>query len=109
MSFAPMVGEFDGKNHIGNLGSCRPVKNQKLRKAKKAEEEGVSERAGDADIAKLVLAFKDLLGDAVKDVKPSERLTDSAVCLVAGEGDMDLHLERMLKCRAILMYRVRAG
>jgi molecular chaperone HtpG len=24
-------------------------------------------------------------------------LTDSAVCLIAGEGDMDLHLERMLK------------
>ena len=27
----------------------------------------------------------------------SERLTDSAVCLVADEGDMDIHLERMLK------------
>ena len=27
----------------------------------------------------------------------SERLTDSAVCLVADEGDMDMHLERMLK------------
>ena len=72
------------KIHIGNLGSCRLVKNQTNFKSKKAEEEGVSERAGDADIAKLVLAFKDSLGDAVKDVKPSERLTDSAVCLVAG-------------------------
>ena len=27
----------------------------------------------------------------------SERLTDSAVCLVADEGDMDIHLERLLK------------
>ena len=37
------------------------------------------------------------LGDAVKDVRASERLTDSAVCLVADEGDMDMHLERLLK------------
>ncbi|MCG8354831.1 MAG: molecular chaperone HtpG, partial [Kiloniellales bacterium] len=27
----------------------------------------------------------------------SQRLTDSAVCLVADEGDMDIHLERLLK------------
>ena len=37
------------------------------------------------------------LGDAVKDVRGSDRLTDSAVCLVADEGDMDMHLERLLK------------
>jgi molecular chaperone HtpG len=30
-------------------------------------------------------------------VRLSERLTDSAVCLVADEGDMDMHLERLLK------------
>ena len=55
------------------------------------------EKAPEADIAKLVLAFKDALGEAVKDVRASERLTESAVCLVAGDGDMDLHLERMLR------------
>ena len=37
------------------------------------------------------------LGDAVKDVRVSERLTDSAVCLVDDEGDMDIHLERLLR------------
>ena len=37
------------------------------------------------------------LKDAVKDVRPSERLTDSPVCLIADEGDMDMHLERLLK------------
>ena len=30
-------------------------------------------------------------------MRSSERLTDSAVCLVADEGDMDMHLERLLK------------
>jgi len=37
------------------------------------------------------------LGDAVKDVRASERLTTSAVCLVADKEDMDLHMERLLR------------
>jgi molecular chaperone HtpG len=45
----------------------------------------------------LVAMFQLTLKEAVKDVRPSERLIDSAVCLVADEGDMDMHLERMLK------------
>ena len=50
-----------------------------------------------AKLASLVAIFKLALGEAVKDVRGSERLTDSAVCLVADEGDMDMHLERLLK------------
>jgi molecular chaperone HtpG len=50
-----------------------------------------------AKLASLIAIFKLALGDAVKDVRGSERLTDSAVCLVADEGDMDMHLERLLK------------
>ena len=45
----------------------------------------------------LVAMFKLALADAVKDVRVSERLTDSAVCLVSDEGDMDMHLERLLR------------
>jgi len=41
--------------------------------------------------------LKQILGDAVKDVRESKRLTDSAVCLSAAEGDMDMHLERLLR------------
>ena len=50
-----------------------------------------------AKLASLIAIFKLALGDAVKDVRSSERLTDSAVCLVADEGDVDMHLERLLK------------
>jgi molecular chaperone HtpG len=50
-----------------------------------------------AKLASLVAIFKLALGEAVKDVRGSDRLTDSAVCLVADEGDMDMHLERLLK------------
>jgi molecular chaperone HtpG len=50
-----------------------------------------------AKLASLIAIFKLALGEAVKDVRGSERLTDSAVCLVADEGDLDMHLERLLK------------
>jgi len=45
----------------------------------------------------LIAALKLELGETVKDVRPSKRLTDSAVCLVADENDMDVNLERMLR------------
>ena len=51
----------------------------------------------DGAVASLIALFKLSLGDTVKDVRASNRLTDSAVCLVADEGDLDMHLERLLK------------
>lgn len=53
--------------------------------------------AQDAATATLIAALKTALGDAVKDVRVSDRLTDSAVCLVADDTGLDLHLERMLR------------
>lgn len=48
-------------------------------------------------VDRLVVVLKDVLKDAVKDVRISHRLTDSAVCLVTAEGDMDMYLERLLR------------
>jgi molecular chaperone HtpG len=50
-----------------------------------------------AGLDTLIASFKESLGAVVKDVRASERLTDSPVCLVADEGDMDMRLERLLK------------
>ena len=58
-----------------------------------AEDADAAGPGTDALIAFVKLALK----DEVKDVRASERLTDSPVCLVADEGDMDMHLERLLK------------
>jgi molecular chaperone HtpG len=60
---------------------------------KKTENEAHAAGATDALIALLKLTLK----DEVKDVRSSERLTESAVCLVADEHDPDMHLERLLK------------
>ena len=49
------------------------------------------------DISSLIALFKLTLGDSVRDVRASERLTESAVCLVADQEDMDLHMERLLR------------
>jgi molecular chaperone HtpG len=50
-----------------------------------------------ADISALVALLRLSLKDEVKDVRVSQRLTDSAVCLVADESDLDIHLERLLR------------
>jgi molecular chaperone HtpG len=50
-----------------------------------------------AESVKQFLAFlKNTLGDAVAEVRASERLTDSAVCLVAPESGPDRALEKLL-------------
>jgi molecular chaperone HtpG len=45
----------------------------------------------------LIERIKKALGEKVKDVRITQRLTESPVCLVADEHDMGMHLERLLK------------
>ncbi|MDX2144350.1 MAG: molecular chaperone HtpG [Rhodospirillaceae bacterium] len=53
--------------------------------------------AAEQAIKDLIEALKKSLGAAVADVRTTERLTGSPVCLVADTGGMSLHLARMLK------------
>ncbi|SOD94710.1 molecular chaperone HtpG [Caenispirillum bisanense] len=63
----------------------------------KAAEERKKDEAPREDLDSLVTLLKATLGTKVKDVRPSDRLTESPVCLVADEGDMPMHLERLLR------------
>ena len=45
----------------------------------------------------LLATLKDLLKNEISDVQISSRLTDSPVCLVAAEGEVDMNMERVLK------------
>jgi len=63
----------------------------------KSEDPEIQDKPEDADLSGLIAAIKSELGDAIKDVRPSKRLTDSPVCLIADDGDMDVNLERLLK------------
>ena len=53
-------------------------------------------RSTDEDDAAILKAVKDALGEQVSDVRASQRLTDSAACLVAGAQGRDRELERLL-------------
>lgn len=58
-----------------------------------AEEPATAKDALDA----LLAAMKAVFGDAVAEVRVSERLTASPVCLAAGDAGVSLHMERLLK------------
>ena len=87
----PSVGKYSEKDFqsITKGGAdLDKIKSNKKDKEKKKDNKNID---------KLLASIKVTLGDEVKEVKVSERLTDSAVCLVAGEGEMDMHLEKLLK------------
>ena len=67
-----------------DLGKLGGVDEEKRKEAEKAAE-GV------------VKKLKDLLGERVRDVRVSERLTDSPSCLVLDEHDMGMAMQRLLK------------
>jgi molecular chaperone HtpG len=54
------------------------------------------EKPAAVDDATIIATVKVALGERVSDVRASQRLTDSAACLVAGGGGPDRELERLL-------------
>ncbi|MDZ4099884.1 MAG: molecular chaperone HtpG [Methylophilaceae bacterium] len=60
--------------------------------AEKDEQKKVEDASKD-----LIEKIKKALGDKVKEVRVTHRLTDSPACLVAGEHDLSGNLERLLK------------
>jgi molecular chaperone HtpG len=86
-----VVPSYKGKNFVSITRGAVDLKKFK------SEEKEEAPKAGDGEIALLIQSFKNALGDAVKDVRTSDRMTLSAVCLVADENAPDLHLERILR------------
>lgn len=86
---------------IGYLGEYA---GKKLRHAGKGELAAAVDGA-DADLRKqadeaaqpLVKKLADLLGRRVGEVRVSHRLTESPSCIVLGEHDMALHMQRLLR------------
>ncbi len=88
-----MVPEFDGKPFQSvTRGALDLSLIPEVDPAAEAEE-----APQDAELGTLIAACRQALGERVKDVRASKRLTDSPVCLVADDGDMDIHLARLLR------------
>jgi molecular chaperone HtpG len=67
--------------------------------SKSEAEEDDAEKSSDADAldADLLKKVTEVLGERVSEVRSSQRLTDSASCLVLGDQEMALHLQRLLE------------
>lgn len=65
----------------------------KLDKVSDAKDENKDTAQG---VYALCQRIKEILGDKVKDVRMTDKLTTSAVCLAVEEGAMDMRLERFL-------------
>jgi molecular chaperone HtpG len=89
----PGIGEYQKKEFKSVTRGAADL--DKIAPEEKAADS--AEERPEGDVASLIALLKLSLGDAVKDVRISKRLTDSAVCLVADESDMDMHLERLLR------------
>ena len=80
---------FEGKPFVSVTQGAGDIDN--IKPADAPKEDVKTDEATDALISKLKAA----LGDKVKDVRVSKRLTESAVCLV-NDATMDRNLERLL-------------
>jgi len=83
--------EFDGKPLVsvakGDLDLGKLGENEDSKKDEKAAEE----------YKEFLEKLKDALSDDVSEVRVSQRLTDSPSCLVLGEQEMAMHMQKLLK------------
>ena len=97
----PSIGAFEEKTFKSATrggADLSAIGKDKSKSDAKSEDGAISDGGPDnAKVEPLIAAFKVALGDKVKDVRASERLTDSPVCLIADDGDMDMNIERLLK------------
>jgi molecular chaperone HtpG len=85
--------EHEGKTLVNAMESGLKLDGETPTKPDQEEEP-----APDAgDLAPLLLRCKEILDAHVGEVRVSERLTDSPVCLVLPKGGLPAHVERMLR------------
>ncbi len=90
------VTGFDGKPFKSVTQGAADLDNIPGKDADKKDKDEGKETTNKADAAALAALIKQELGDEVEDVRISERLVDSPVCLVAPATGPDLGLEKIL-------------
>lgn len=85
---------------VGYLSEFSGKKLQSISKGKieldKQEATSTEEKEQEESLAPMLKQIKEALGPLVKDVIPTNRLTDSPACIVAAEDDMGLEMKRIL-------------
>ncbi len=93
--WVPAVGAFEGKKIVSVTQGTADLKAMGEEKDKKKGAE--DDAAPEGEVGTLIALLKQTLGDQVKDVRTTDRLRESPVCLVADDSELDRHLARMLK------------
>ena len=92
------VTGYDGKPFKSVTQGAADLENiERKDKDKKKDDKADENTADKTKIATLAALIKQDLEGEVEDVRVSDRLVDSPVCLVAGAGGPDLGLEKILK------------
>ncbi|MCK9538626.1 molecular chaperone HtpG [Dokdonella sp.] len=81
------LGEFDGK----------PLRNAAKGDLELDPANEQDRKAAEEAAAPVLAKLKELLGERVSEVRVSHRLTESPSCIVLGEHDMALHMQRILR------------
>lgn len=55
------------------------------------------DKAPEEDMNALIAFAKEIIGDEVKEVRATDRLTKSAAALSTGDGEVSIHLERLMR------------
>ena len=84
---ANSVNEFDGKT-LKSVSKGDFELDEEDKKAQEQQEQAFSD---------VIAEVKESLGERIKDVRLTNRLTDSPACLVADENDPGANLERIMK------------
>ncbi len=90
----PSMNEYEGKSFKSITKGAIDLSKFDIQKDKNNKSK---KPATKKDIDNLISEMKNHLGDKVKDIKSSQMLTDSPVCLTADEADMDIHLEKLMR------------
>ncbi len=93
-----MSGQFKEKNFVsitqGEIDLDNIKSDKKDPKNKDTKKDDVDKR-----FTNLIAHLKASLGQNVKDIRLTSKLTDSPACLVADKGDMDVAMENLMKQR----------
>jgi len=91
-----VVFEYKGKKFKSVTRADIDLDHLGEEKKEEKEEKSEKQEEADAQVKELCERIKAILGDKVKDVRTTSKLTNSAVCLAVEEGAMDIRLERFL-------------
>ena len=95
----PMIGSFKDKKFTSiTQGQINLDDLDGKNKDKKSDSKDQKEKQ-DKEFVDLIAQMKVVLGEQVKDIRLSSKLTDSPVCLVADDGDMDIAMEQLMAQR----------